>query len=68
MPLMLPIVTRLSLDPVAFIASAAAIAINTVWLYPGRAAIGIGLVALSVPIYWFWRRNSESVAGSRQAT
>ncbi len=43
--------------PLLFILTAAAIVLNTVFLQPGRTAIGIGLVLLGVPVYWFWRRK-----------
>lgn len=43
--------------PWLFIGIAAAIVVNTVWLHPGRAAVGIGLVALGIPVYWFWKRG-----------
>lgn len=45
--------------PLAFILTATAIVLNTVLLHPGQTAIGIGLVLLGVPVYWFWRRKKE---------
>jgi APA family basic amino acid/polyamine antiporter len=43
------------LTPILFVASAAAIVINTIVSQPGRAAIGLGLVLLGVPAYFAWR-------------
>ena len=47
--------------PLLFILTAAAIVLNTVFLHVGQAAIGIGLVLLGVPVYWFWRRKREGL-------
>ena len=41
--------------PVLFILSAAAIVINTIVTQPERAAVGLGMVALGVPVYFFWK-------------
>lgn len=46
------------LTPILFVASAAAIVINTIVSQPGRAAIGLGLVLLGVPAYFAWRARS----------
>jgi APA family basic amino acid/polyamine antiporter len=46
--------------PWLFVAVSAAIVANTVWLEPGRAAVGAGLVALGVPVYWFWKRRTST--------
>jgi APA family basic amino acid/polyamine antiporter len=48
--------------PLVFIAVAAAIVLNTLFVRPGQAAIGIGLILLGVPVYWFWRRKKEARA------
>jgi APA family basic amino acid/polyamine antiporter len=48
--------------PLAFICVAAAIVLNTLFVHPGQAAIGIGLILLGVPVYWFWRRKKEARA------
>ena len=45
--------------PLLFILTAAAIVLNTVFLQPVQTVIGIGLVLLGVPVYWFWRRNAH---------
>lgn len=46
--------------PCLFIVMGAAVVVNTVWLQPGRAAVGIGLVALGLPIYWFWKQRKTT--------
>jgi basic amino acid/polyamine antiporter, APA family len=43
--------------PLLFIASGAAIVVNTVFSQPGQAAIGIGMVLLGLPAYVFWTRR-----------
>ena len=45
--------------PLIFVLVAAAIVLNTVLLHPGQTAIGVALVLLGVPVYWFWRRNAR---------
>jgi basic amino acid/polyamine antiporter, APA family len=45
--------------PLLFILTAAAIVLNTVFLRPVQAAMGIGLILLGVPAYWFWRRKMQ---------
>jgi basic amino acid/polyamine antiporter, APA family len=44
--------------PLLFILVAAAIVLNTVFVHPAQAAIGVGLILLGAPVYWFWRRGS----------
>jgi APA family basic amino acid/polyamine antiporter len=48
--------------PILFVASAAAIVVNTMLAQPGRAAIGLGVVLLGSPAYLVWRRRGASVA------
>jgi APA family basic amino acid/polyamine antiporter len=43
--------------PLLFVASAAAIVINTIVSQPVRAAIGIAIVLLGVPAFYLWRRK-----------
>jgi APA family basic amino acid/polyamine antiporter len=43
--------------PMLFVASAAAIVVNTMLAQPGRAAIGLGVVLLGSPAYLIWRRR-----------
>ena len=42
--------------PLLFIVAAAALVINTIATQPGRAAIGISVVLLGLPVYFVWRR------------
>ncbi|HMK92452.1 MAG TPA: amino acid permease [Thermoleophilia bacterium] len=42
--------------PLLFVASAVGIVANTLVSQPGRAAVGLSIVALGVPVYWMWRR------------
>jgi len=44
--------------PLLFILVSSAIVLNTVFLHPDRAAIGVGLILLGAPVYWFWRRKA----------
>jgi basic amino acid/polyamine antiporter, APA family len=41
--------------PLLFIIAAAALVANTIATQPGRAAVGIGVVLLGVPVYFIWR-------------
>jgi APA family basic amino acid/polyamine antiporter len=41
--------------PLLFIAAAAALVGNTIATQPGRAAVGIGVVLLGLPVYYVWR-------------
>jgi len=42
--------------PVLFIAAAAALVINTIAAQPRVASIGLVMVLLGAPAYWYWRR------------
>ena len=50
--------------PLVFISRHAAIVLNTLFLHPGQAAVGIGLVLLGVPVYWFWRAKEREARAS----
>ena len=52
--------------PLLFVASAAAIVLNTIVAQPGRAAIGLGVVLLGSPVYLVWRRRGAP-AGAEPA-
>ena len=43
--------------PLLFVASAAALVLNTIVSQPARAAIGIAVVLSGVPAYFWWRRR-----------
>jgi basic amino acid/polyamine antiporter, APA family len=42
--------------PILFVVAASAIVINTIATQPLRAAIGIGVVLLGVPVFYLWKR------------
>jgi APA family basic amino acid/polyamine antiporter len=42
--------------PALFVAAAAALVLNTIAAQPARAAVGIAVVLLGVPVYLVWRR------------
>ena len=46
--------------PILFVASAAAIVLNTIVAQPGRAAVGLGVVLLGSPAYFIWRRRGAT--------
>jgi APA family basic amino acid/polyamine antiporter len=43
------------LTPLAFILAAGALVANTIATQPLRAAIGIAIVLLGIPVFFFWR-------------
>jgi len=43
------------LTPILFVLSAAAIVVNTVVSQPGRAAVGLGMVAIGIPLFYIWK-------------
>ena len=46
--------------PALFIVAAVALVANTIATQPARAAIGIGVVLLGLPVYFAWRANLKS--------
>ena len=48
------------ITPILFVASAAAIVINTMIAQPGRAAVGLGVVLLGSPAYFIWRKRGAA--------
>jgi APA family basic amino acid/polyamine antiporter len=52
--------------PALFIVSALAIVLNTLVTQPQRGVIGLGGVALGIPIYYFWR-SRRVVSGAEPA-
>ena len=48
--------------PLLFILAAVALVANTIATQPGRAAVGIAVVLLGLPVYFVWR-----VAATRRA-
>lgn len=49
------------LTPILFLATAAAIVVNTVFAQPREALFGVLIVAAGIPAYLVWRRRSEDV-------
>jgi APA family basic amino acid/polyamine antiporter len=45
--------------PILFILAAASLVANTIATQPGRAAIGIAVVLLGLPVYFIWRDRTE---------
>jgi basic amino acid/polyamine antiporter, APA family len=45
--------------PLLFIVAAAALVANTIATQPGRAAVGIGVVLLGLPVYFIWRPRGK---------
>lgn len=48
------------LTPILFVASAAAIVLNTIVTQPSRAAAGIGVVLLGAPVFYLWRMRART--------
>jgi len=46
------------ITPILFMVSALAIVINTIVRQPGRAAIGIGVTLLGIPVFYIWRATA----------
>ncbi len=44
------------LTPALFVAAAAFVVASSIVTAPGNAIIGTGLLALGVPVYWYWSR------------
>ena len=53
--------------PLLFIVAAVALVLNTIATQPGRAAIGISVVLLGLPVYFLWRRRPWRALGLAQA-
>jgi len=48
-------------DAVLFVVAAAALVANTIATQPGRAAVGIGVVLLGLPVYFIWRNLKSNL-------
>jgi basic amino acid/polyamine antiporter, APA family len=53
--------------PILFIIASGVVVVNTVFVAPDRALVGIVLVLLGAPAYWFWRRKRLSASVPRTA-
>jgi len=45
--------------PLAFVVSAAAIVVNTIAARPGRSLLGLGILLLGLPVYYWWQRGAR---------
>jgi APA family basic amino acid/polyamine antiporter len=41
--------------PALFVAGLLVLVVNTLWAKPVESLIGVSLVALGLPAYWYWR-------------
>ena len=48
--------------PVLFIAGAAGIVVNQIYVDPGGSALGLGLILLGLPVYFVWSRKSAKAS------
>lgn len=46
--------------PAIFIAAAVALVVNTIATQPGRAAVGLVIVAIGAPAYFLWKRSAAT--------
>jgi APA family basic amino acid/polyamine antiporter len=46
--------------PAAFVAAAVFVVLSSIVAAPRNALIGSGLLALGVPVYWYWRRVGQA--------
>lgn len=53
------------LTPLLFVSAAAGVVGNTVFMQPGRAAVGFGIVLLGAPIFWAWQVRGRAHAAAR---
>ena len=51
--------------PLLFVLSAAAIVVNTIVTQPARAAVGLGMALVGVPVFFVWRARAARVAVAR---
>ena len=50
--------------PVVFMLAAGVVVVNTFFVSPGRALVGIVLILMGAPAYLFWSRTRDSALGS----
>jgi APA family basic amino acid/polyamine antiporter len=48
------------LTPALFIVAAGAIVVSTLVSRPTQALLGIGIILLGMPAYWWWRRSNRA--------
>jgi APA family basic amino acid/polyamine antiporter len=47
--------------PIVFLVVTAALLFNTLWTAPTQAFIGLALIALGLPVYWYWSRHNQRI-------
>ena len=47
--------------PILFLIVAALLLINTVLTTPRQAITGVGLIAVGLPVYWYWARHNRRI-------
>ncbi|MGH7664146.1 MAG: APC family permease [Gemmatimonadaceae bacterium] len=52
------------LTPLFFVAAAAAIVTNTIFVQPVQSFLGLGAVLLGLPAYFIWRRRSREITAA----
>jgi APA family basic amino acid/polyamine antiporter len=52
------------LTPALFVLAAASLVLNTVITQPGRAAVGLAVVALGAPAFYAWRTRARRRASA----
>jgi APA family basic amino acid/polyamine antiporter len=45
--------------PALFLIATAWLLVNTLWATPVQALVGLGLIALGLPVYWYWSRHNR---------
>ena len=45
--------------PVLFIAVTTWLILTTIWNTPKQSGIGLGLIVLGLPVYWYWQRSNR---------
>ena len=56
------------ITPLLFVIAAGALVVNTIQTQTGRAAVGLGFVALGAPVYFAWRSRAQRSASRDAAT
>ena len=45
--------------PAVFIVTSTAFVLNTLWAKPTESFAGLGLLALGLPVYWYFKRKTS---------
>jgi APA family basic amino acid/polyamine antiporter len=52
--------------PILFLLVTGGLLVNTLLTTPTQALIGLGLILLGLPVYWYWARHNRSVNQSSE--